>query len=324
MTDIIIHLGANKTGSSSIQRFIQKNVEKLKELNFIIPDHLLGLSEKITGEQVFALQEFIGGGDKSTANLKKKIDSLLKSRESEDQTLLISAENMGTTQGAKLFKKVLAKRDAKVIFYIRRQDELIDSSWQQWHSKKEQDHDAWLINAIRTLGHWEQILNGWESVVGLENVHVEVFERSVFPEGNIIRDFIEKLGLGDHADEFELKFKDANPSFSGYITPLVSGNDRIFTNIHDNEFYRMVGALSGDKYTKEKKYSLMSQAQRENIMKYFSNQNERVRAKFFPDRERLFAEINHEKYQYASKEEMLDLQLRFITTMIYEMGRKIV
>lgn len=324
MTDIIIHLGANKTGSSSIQRFIQKNTEKLRELNFIIPDKELGTSDKITGEHVFALQEFVGGGDVAVTALKKKIDGLLKGRTSEDQTLLISAENMGTSHGAKLFKKVLAKRDAKVIFYIRRQDELIESSWQQWHSKKEQDHDAWLIDAIRTLGHWEQILNGWESVVGLENVQVEVFQRSVFPEGNIIRDFIHKLGLSEHTDEFELNFKDANPSFSAYITPLVAGNERIFKNIHDNEFYRMVGALSGDKYAKEKKYSLMSQAQRENIMKYFGNQNERVRAKFFPDRERLFAEINHDKYQYTSHEDMMALQLRFMTTMMYEMGRKIV
>lgn len=324
MTDIIIHIGANKTGSSSIQRFIQKNTDKLREHKFIIPDHLLGLSEKITGEQVFALQEFIGGGDKSVVNLKKKIDGLLKSRDSEDQTLLLSAENMGTSQGAKLLKRVFARKDVKVIFYIRRQDELIESSWQQWHSKKHQDHDAWLIEAIRTIGHWEQILNSWEKVVGIENMRVEVFERSVFPGGNIIRDFIDKLDLGKQADEFELKFKDANPSYSGYITPLVSGNERIFKNIHDNEFYRMVGSLSGDTYAKGEKYSLMSPMQRENIMKYFDNQNERVRAKFFPDRKRLFAEINHDKYEYLSKTDMLDLQLRFITTMMYEMGRKIV
>jgi len=324
MTDIIIHLGANKTGSSSIQKFIQKNTEKLRDLNYIIPDSKLGLGTSITGEQVFALQEFIGGGDKSAAKLKKKIDALIDSRESEDQTVLISAENMGTTQGALLFKKVLAKRKAKVIFYIRRQDELIASSWQQWHSKKEVDYDAWLIDAIRTLGHWEPIINAWEKVVGLENIALEVFERSAFTDGNIIVDFVEKIGAGQHSDELELVLKDANPTYLNYITPLVAGNDRIFSNIHDNEFYRMVGTLTGDKFSKGKKYSLMSQRQRENIMKYFGNQNERVRAKFFPDRERLFVDIDHNKYHYASKTEMQALQMRFMTTLLYEIGRKIV
>lgn len=324
MTDIILHLGANKTGSSSIQRFIQKNKNKLKELNYIIPDSTLGLGESITGEQVFALQKFIGGGAKSVTKLKKKIDDIIDSRESEDQTVILSAENMGTTQGALLFKKVLANRKAKVIFYIRRQDELIASSWQQWHSKKETDFNAWLIDAIRTLGHWEPIINAWEKVVGLENIELEVFERSAFKDGNIILDFVEKLGAGDHSSELELTFKDANPTFLNYITPLVAGNERIFKNIHDNDFYKLIGTLTGEKFSKGKKYSLMTQDQRENIMKYFGNQNERVREKFFPKRERLFAEINHAKYYYASKEKMQDLQMRFLTTMIYEIGKKIV
>jgi len=321
MTDIILHIGANKTGSSSIQRFLQKNKEILKDLGCLVPDKTLELGPAVTGEHVFALQKFVGGGEKSENELKKVITSLLDARETKDETILISAENMGSVQGAKLFKKALKNRKVKIIFYIRRQDELIESSWQQWHSKRETDHDAWLIDAIRTIGHWEQVLNAWENVVGVENISVEVFERSVFPEGNIILDFVEKIGLSDKAESLVLKFQDANPSFLNYITPLVSGNEKIFDNVHDNDFYKMIGQLTGDKYSKGKKYSLMSKMQRENIMKYFSNHNERVRSKFFPDRERLFAEINHDKYQYATKDEMKELQMRFLTHLIYEIGK---
>ncbi len=323
MTEIILHIGGNKTGSSSIQRFIQRNAEKLRDLNFLIPDRELGLSEKITGEHVFALQNYIGGGVASANSLKQKLDELLESRARDSQKLLLSAENMGTAQAAKVFKTALSDRRVQVIFYIRRQDELIESSWQQWYSKINQDYDAWLLEAIRTLGHWEETLNQWEECVGQENIHLEVFEKSKFPKGNVIRDFVRKLGLGAHEDELELDLQDANPTYAEYITSLVSGNDRIFKNVHDNEFYRIVGALTGDRYTKEKKYSLMTRGQRENIVTYFDYQNERIRAKYFPDRSNLFSNLDHDRYNYLAKKDMADLQLKFMTTMIFELGRKI-
>jgi len=320
MSDIILHVGVNKTGSSSIQKFIQKNVEKLQELNFFVPDRALGHSDKITGEHVFELQKYLRGGVEPTNALKNKFDELYESRSDEAQRILISAENLGTAQAAKIFKTVLDGKPAKVIIYIRRQDDLIESSWQQWHSKANQNYDAWLIEAIRTIGNWENLLSNWEECVGQENISLEVFERSKFPQGNIIRDFIKKLGIDEEMD-FELDLPDANPTYEQYITPLVEGNDRIFENVHDNEFYKLIGKLTGEKYKAKKKYSLMSKGQRENILKYFEAQNRRVCAKYFPDRSRLFTELDHDKYNYLNNENMADLQLRFITTMIYEIGR---
>ena len=322
MTELILHVGVNKTGSSSIQKFIQVNAAKLQDLNFVIPDKNMGLGKQITGEHVFELQKYLKGDAEQIKALQGKFEKIYKSCKKDGQKVLISAENLGTAQAAKVFKSVLDGRPAKVIIYIRRQDELIESSWQQWHSKVNQNYDAWLLEAIRIIGNWENILNCWEACVGQENIHLEVFERPRFPQGNIIRDFIDKIGVsGD--DDFELDLPDANPTYAQYITPLVEGNERIFDNVHDNEFYKMIGNLTGSKFRAKKKYSLMSRKQRENILKYFAAQNRRVCAKYFPERKSLFSELDHEKYTYLTKESARDLQLKFITTMLFELGKKV-
>ena len=52
---LILHIGANKTGSSAVQEFLRLNVAALRKLNYIVPDRELGTSDRVTGEHVFAL-----------------------------------------------------------------------------------------------------------------------------------------------------------------------------------------------------------------------------------------------------------------------------
>lgn len=322
--DLILHIGANKTGSSSIQSFMQKNKVLLSELGYIVADKSLGLSDRVTGEHVFALQAFLTGKRLGDKRLKTKIDKIIKSRAKASQKILLSAENIGTVQGAKLFKKTCDAYKTKVIFYIRRQDELIASGWQQWHSKRATDYDGYLLMALKTQGNWEAVINAWEKTVGPKNISIQVFEREHFPRENIIYDFIEKIGATDHTDNFEVIEQESNPSFFEYITPLVAGNKSVFQSVHDNEFYRMVQNLTGDAYSKGKKYSLMSRAQRDSIMHYFAGQNERIRKKYFPKSKTLFSPIKHGKYVYLTQEEMSELQLKFLTHMVFEIGRRTV
>jgi len=67
--DIVLHIGANKTGSSAIQRFAQKNRASLLNRGFAIPDRTLGWSDKVTGEHVFTLQSWISNGYAPTCQI---------------------------------------------------------------------------------------------------------------------------------------------------------------------------------------------------------------------------------------------------------------
>lgn len=316
--DFFLHIGANKTGSSAIQSFIGANLELFQKAGFVVPDSSLGWSSRVTGEHVFAFQRYIVAAD--VDGLTSVFDQLHAS--AGGKTVLCSAENLSNPGRHQAFAKVGSKYKVKVILYIRRQDDLIASSWQQWQSKVSDDFNAWLIGALQSMGHWERVISAWESVVGTGNVIVRVFERESFPDGNVMLDFLECLGIPHQSVSPKFPAGDINPSFNDVITDLVAGNKAIFQNIHDNDFYKMIYDLTGDSYIERKKYSILSPGQRDQVIKFFEVQNERIRLKYFPDRKYLFKPLDNSKYRYLSKADAEREQRRILMHLIYALWRK--
>lgn len=316
--DFVLHIGANKTGSSAVQAFIRSNLSVFQDAGYLVPDSNLDTSGRITGEQVFAFQKYIVPND--VAALTATFDRL--KAEAGQNTVLCSAENLSNPGRHQTFTEIGQKYSVKVVLYIRRQDDLIASSWQQWHSKVSDDFNAWLITALQSIGHWERTISGWENIVGTGNVSVRIFERESFPEGNIMLDFLECLGIPYQDVPLEFPSGDINPSFSDAMTGLVAGNKSIFKNTDDNEFYQMIQALTGDTYIERKKISLMTAKQRENTVKFFEAQNERIREKYFPSREALFKPLDHAKYRYLSTEEIALEQRKIMMHLIFSLWKQ--
>ena len=84
----------------------------------------------------------------------------------------------------------------------------------------------------------------------------------------------------------------------------------------------MIGELTGGAYIERQKISLLSEQQRDNIAKFFEVQNERIRAKYFPDRETLFKPIDHSKYRYLSAEEISLEQRKIMMHLIYSLWKQ--
>lgn len=316
--DLVLHIGANKTGSSAIQAFMRTNTELLSTAGYMIPDRELGRSRQITGEHVFALQKFITTNNR--AGLSDTVRDLIAS--TDGRTVLLSAENLSNPGRHQFFEDLAKEYAIKVIVYIRRQDDLIASSWQQWHSKVMDDFNAWLVTALQTIGHWERLIKSWEGIVGIGHVTVRVFEREEFHGGNIMQDFLDCLDVGLNAGSPVFPTADINPSFNDIITDLVAGNDFLFRDANDNEFYQMIARLTGDRYTKGPKVSLLSGKQREKIIAFFAPQNERVRSEYAPHRERLFKPLNHSKYRYVTADDLAREQRQLLITLIYALWKE--
>jgi len=314
---LILHIGANKTGSSAVQSFLRLNVKSLRSLGYRVPDSELGLSDKVTGEHVFATQTLFNRADR--AGLANKIALLMQAAE---PTLIISAENLSNDSNFQFFDQALDGLGCKVILYIRRQDELLTSSWQQWNSKREVDFNAWLILALQRLGHWQRCIEGWESVVGAGNVTVRPFQRSDLVNADVIDDFVSLLGLSNPLPDFIKPPSLVNPSYSDVITSLASGSKFLFDSAHDSKFYDMVANLTGEAFVAQQKVSLLSRAQREKIIEYYRPQNEAICRQYFPGRPRLFEEVDHSKYEYLTSEEMTKRQLEFLASLIFGLYKK--
>ncbi len=316
---LVLHIGAAKTGSSAIQRFIQLNADWLAARNFVVPDSRLGMSSKRTGEHVFTLEELFRRQD--TKRLTQTLSALCDTLR-PGQKLLLSGENMSNHGRHRFFEEIAKERATEVIFYIRRQDELLTSAWQQWHSKVERDFNAWLIMGLRQYGQWEKLIQDWESVIGKGRVKVRIFDRGDFPDGDLLKDFLHALDVPLEECDANFDIGVVNPSYSDIITPLVAGNTNIFKDSNDSEFYEIVGALTDDSYTKGPKYSLISPRQREKILEYYKPINQRVCRDYFPGRERLFPMLDHTKYTYLDDSELRDLQMRFLTEMAFAAQKK--
>lgn len=316
--ELVLHIGANKTGSSAIQNFLCMNASKLRSAGFLVPDHKLEWSQLITGEQVFELQKLMDAG---SAELVLKFRQLMDNRPSNG-VVLISAENLSNERYYLLFRQVCASYKTKIVLYIRRQDDLLMSTWQQWYSKEQVDLQAWLTKVIGSIGNWKSIVDGWEEVCGAGTVDLRLFERETLPNGNIVADFTDAIGIERDSVEVNFQTVDINPSYADFIVPLVSGNRGIFRNTHDNRFYSIIAELTAEAYSGGTKYSLISRAQRDAINARYAAGNEELRSRFFPEKETLFRSVDHSKYIYLNETQLIEHQVRFLTQILFELALK--
>jgi hypothetical protein len=314
---LVLHIGANKTGSSAIQHFLRLNWRTLRDHGYFVPDSTLGLSDQVSGEHVFTFQQLFNNSN--IDDLRSKLRALITPNAPH---VIISAENLSNGSNFQHFTHALTGLDCRVILYIRRQDDLLTSSWQQWYSKTEVDINAWLILALQRYGHWQRCIEGWESVVGPGNVTVRVFQTADLIHGDVVDDFMHLLELEKLAVSFKRADSLVNPSYSDVITPFIAGNKLISENAHDNRFYNMVGQLTGDHYIGGPRVSLISPQQREHIIEFYRRENEYICRKYFPARPRLFEEVDHSRYEYLQESEMVRRQLAFLASLIYSLYRQ--
>jgi len=312
---LILHIGANKTGSSAVQSLIRLNLRAFRSLGYAIPDRFMGLSRRITGEQVFGFEPEFERED--AAAIGQKI-AYLMARTSQPN-LLISAENLSNPDNFRFFRDCLKSIECRVILYVRRQDEFLLSSWRQWHSKTETDLHAWLLRAVPRLGHWLPCIEGWESVVGEGNVTVRIFQRSDLVNGDVVDDFASVMGLDIAALNLTRPAAPVNASHADLVTEMVCGNAFLFADQHDSKFYEFVQKMTGDHFMRAPQISLISARQRDSLIAFYAAENDAVCRKYLTGRARLFEPVDHSKYEYLSRDELVRRQLGFLASLVYGM-----
>lgn len=320
---LIIHIGANKTGSSAIQRFLSMNSLALREEGVVVPNENFQVADKTQGHHVFGFQDLL----KSPSEGRKQLEGMLDAVDvayPEANTILLSAENLAANPAApSLFEDLVKRYDTRLVIYIRRQDEYILSSWQQWHSKISVDFWAWLISVVGVMGNWRAYLENWETVIPRGKITVRIYERPKLKGGDVIADFHSMLGISKPLSTLAYPKRVVNPSFSDAIMDLVKGNELIFQNVHDNDFYNFVVRLTGDKYIKTSRESSLSFAQRRSILGRYKRQNSWVKESYFPHIDgELFSQPKESDYDYVSPDEIDQQKLEFLTSMLYQMYKR--
>jgi hypothetical protein len=319
---VIVHIGANKTGSSAIQKFLSLNCEALRKQGLVIPSQDFTLSSQVSGFHVFAFEELFRnprGRQQLEAAMNVIADSQVGAK-----AILLSAENLAANPaGPALFTGLVEKFDVQIILYVRRQDEYILSSWQQWYSKVSDDFWAWAIGVAGTLGDWRAYLQRWEAVVPRAQITVRVFERARLDGGDAVLDFYNRLGLDAPFESMRYPQDKVNPSFSDAVMDLVKGNKLIFKSAHDSDFYNFVLEMTGDRYVRKSRQSSITFAQRLAILQKYADSNRWVQETYFGGGSGgLFSNPLESDFDHASPETMQAEKMEFLATLLYGLHKK--
>jgi hypothetical protein len=309
----IIHIGVEKTGTTSIQRFLAANRGPLRALGYWYSQSLAlgnenhvklcGLAQSQTPRYptVYNMLRIVGpdGRREFDARTRAEFDAEIADLPDSVHTLIFSNEHLhsnmldpGETQNLHDIVASYAP-DIQVVAYLRRQDELSVSLF----STRIKGGESWKNvlpaiqgpDALPYYFDYDAILNNYASAFGEQRITPLVFETARMKDGDLIADFLAACGIPYHDSLIRVPRQNESLSRAALYTlsllnssvpPWVGGK---WNMNRDN----LVEVL-------EEKFSynepLTSREETEAFYANFRPSNEIVRRRYFPHMPTLFDE----------------------------------
>lgn len=294
-----LHIGAEKTGSTSIQAFLAANRPRLRDQGYLFPqtpghDNQPALAayamEDISRSKLMAQvgvktdADFAAFRERFAADLKAEAassgaDKIILTNEHCHSRIETSAQ---LTRLAALLHDIAD--DVRVIFYLRRQDRAATSLYStalkvgQWRKKPDLQVRCCLPLAF---DYWRSC-QLFEQVFGREAMDVRLFEKNRFHGGDLIQDFCMATGLPIDVDWQKAESQNRSLGRLGQRFLAAFNHDRQTRFGEKSEHYRMALVRQLDTHFSGK--SLMpSRAAAEAFLAQFTEGNEALRRAYFSD-----------------------------------------
>jgi hypothetical protein len=224
MPDLIIHIGAHKTGSTAIQKYFFTNRALLAQKGVLYPQ--AGLHNNRHAKLRRALSR-VQKDPSRTPDLQKFISELKREiDESGCDSVILSDEDFYCQRHS--FANLLISslkssfQRIKIILYVRPQLQMWSSFYAQecksmrvlprhrlWGGGRDSYPGG---NFIRNGMYFSSILHSYSMLIGFDNVIARLYDRSSFPGSNVVFDFLGLLDL-DPALLPSADVNDSNPSW---------------------------------------------------------------------------------------------------------------
>lgn len=300
-----IHIGTEKTGTTTIQDFLVRNRAVLESAGYCLPVEICGQNH--TRFAAYAMADDGRENDLHlrfgirNAQARARFDAELAAdlartmeRAASAHSLLISSEHLHsrlrTTGELAKLKALLDRhvRTCKVIVYLRRQDELAVSRFST-RLKAGNAADAPIFpnprGRLPVNYDYAALLDRIAEVFGEDNMIVRLYDRSQFVGGDLLSDFRAATGI-DQALELDRPER-RNLSLSAVGLRFLEVFNR---HVPDRIDGRMNPDRQGLVPIMEAHYagrsSLVARADAEAFYDRFREGNAAVKARFFPDLQR--------------------------------------
>ncbi len=316
-----IHIGVEKTGTTSIQRFLATNRAPMRELGTWYSSclalgnenhvKLCGLAQSLTPKfpTVYNMLRINGPEGRLEFNdrTEHELDTEISQLPDSVHTLVFSNEhlhsNLLEVEEVRNLREIVGRyaQDIKVVAYLRRQDELSVSLF----STRIKGGEPWTqvlptIHGPTALPYYfdyEAILRNYADAFGEDNVIVRVFESARLKGGDLVADFLDAMKMQTHPTLKQVPRQNESLSRAALyslsllnksVPPWVQGK----WNINRDNLVEIL----------EEKFSynepLTSRDDTETFYENFRPCNEAVRKRYFPDWPTLFDE-DFSKYPAA-------------------------
>jgi|ERR1051326_7808286 hypothetical protein len=209
---VILHIGTEKTGTSTIQRFLQINSLLLAEMGVLIPNSPYGSMPSHRKLPAYARNPALPLDDVQLQVIPSEKDRLTFYKTFEEEffneccqsgyhTVILSSEHCSSrlkTQEDISRLKALLDRIGKtqILIYLRRQDQLLLSSYAT----------AVRLGDTRPLTlpcsdeekerfRYRKLIIRWAAEFGRDNMIVRVFSPPRFKNGDLVHDFFDAIDL---------------------------------------------------------------------------------------------------------------------------------
>ncbi len=320
MKTIYIHIGTEKTGTTSIQEFLFVNHGNLLKYNFYYPinetkkynmwKQHVPLVTSITKKNIPAYK------DQQSYVKDEVFDEFIEDvRKIKQDNIIISSEGFSLIESIDKIhslKKKLEEFKIKIIIYIRRQDEFLISKLQQ--SYKTGRYFPFEVDELLSFCkvNYYQIISNWSHIFGRKNIIIRIFEKGKLYNNDLYADFLNVLDLDLNSDFIKTLYLNKSVSLkktlflhrlSEYFTPIdMKNNLKKFDHLEIRNIIIQSNILNEGNIK-----DIFSYEDRKYIMSYYETENQKILSEFFgQDKTHLFNKLRDSNYSSDKKEIMSD------------------
>lgn len=287
MGTIYLHIGANKTGSSAIQKYIHGHRMDLKEQGF----HVV---ESVIDNAHYPLSHALGcGPDLQGYDPEKEISRTIEEIQNfRNQNIVISSEYFILKTNPSEIKDRLKNKKIKIIVYLRRHDLWIESLYNQavktapsikWNSGIMSYLEYTRANSLQEFSYKTLVLR-WANAFGEKNIIIRPYEKESFINNSIVSDFLNTIGCS--LREITGDGETVNKSIPVQYIPMLEAIKKD-ARINSDRKQRIIRWMMAQE--SKKNISLLSDDERSSIIDENINDYKYISQMFGLENEALFA-----------------------------------
>lgn len=203
MATIYLHIGAPKTATSTIQRILASNYKKLLKNGILYPrDHRHGdahhtlVCDLIEKHQNIKMPD-LWYGECSRGQAWQSLKDEISRSEPDIHTVILSSELLfGQSKNLDLILEEITSHlhghEVKVVAYLRRQDQLYSSFFNQdVKGIRQWSHSAYQFYGVHQMFQrdYHSLLALWSDALGRNNILIRPYESQQWLNGDIVEDF---------------------------------------------------------------------------------------------------------------------------------------